>query len=267
MALWNFWATALLALVILHLGSSVQQLDEPYPYLHGNNPRGAKHVPLSPDPLVSNTWSSSSNLSGLQIFNVTTPVSWTAVPSSAFSGIESLSTGRPNITVHGSGTLKLDFGREHAAWFEFTSPDLDALSEVSASISEYNQPWPGKTLQPNAYAGGNYRLETNPELYEGVRYAWISVDSSKSDRSGAATAPWHITGLRLVAQSKPTNYTGSFRSADPTLTAVWYSGAYGSRLNMMPYGFNSILMDRGDRVSIQGDGHPVSNWLPISLQR
>jgi hypothetical protein len=26
---------------------------------------------------------------------------------------------------------------------------------------------------------------------------------------------------------------------------------------MMPYGFNSILMDRGDRVSIQGDGHPT----------
>eukprot|EP01043_Picozoa_sp_COSAG02_P057539 COSAG02_NODE_7002_length_3233_cov_3.705807_2_plen_663_part_01 len=25
----------------------------------------------------------------------------------------------------------------------------------------------------------------------------------------------------------------------------------------MPYGFNSILMDRGDRVSIQGDGHPT----------
>ena len=36
-----------------------------------------------------------------------------------------------------------------------------------------------------------------------------------------------------------------------------YSGAYGSRLNMMPYGFNSILIDRGDRVSIQGDGHPT----------
>ena len=26
---------------------------------------------------------------------------------------------------------------------------------------------------------------------------------------------------------------------------------------MMPYGFNSILMDRGDRVSIQGDRHPT----------
>ena len=33
--------------------------------------------------------------------------------------------------------------------------------------------------------------------------------------------------------------------------------SYGARLNMMPDGFNSILIDRGDRVSIQGDGHPT----------
>ena len=28
-------------------------------------------------------------------------------------------------------------------------------------------------------------------------------------------------------------------------------------MRRMPNGFNSILMDRGDRVSIQGDGHPT----------
>ena len=32
---------------------------------------------------------------------------------------------------------------------------------------------------------------------------------------------------------------------------VWYQGAYASRLNMESHDFNSILMDRGDRVSIQ----------------
>ena len=63
--------------------------------------------------------------------------------------------------------------------------------------------------------------------------------------------------LSINPQVKPVNYTGSFTSSDPVLTSSWYSGAYGSRLNMMPYGFNSILMDRGDRVSIQGDGHPT----------
>ena len=69
--------------------------------------------------------------------------------------------------------------------------------------------------------------------------------------------PFHITSLKLVAQSKPANYSGAFASSDPELSTSWYTGAYGSRLNMMPYGFNSILMDRGDRVSIQGDGHPT----------
>lgn len=120
--------------------------------------------------------------------------------------------------------------------------------------------------------------------------------------------PWHITSLRIVAQSKPVNYSGAFNSSDQVLTQSWYSGAYGSRygsryphpasqninihispfsttlsglwsfhlpgiffhtlfklmtlceimcrLNMMPYGFNSILMDRGDRVSIQGAHEP-----------
>jgi hypothetical protein len=28
------------------------------------------------------------------------------------------------VTVNGEGVLRLDFGREHAAWFEFESPDL-----------------------------------------------------------------------------------------------------------------------------------------------
>ena len=49
-----------------------------------------------------------------------------------------------------------------------------------------------------------------------------------------SVVPWHITAIRIVAQSKPANYTGSFNSSDPVLTQSWYSGAYGSRLNMMP---------------------------------
>ena len=117
-----------------------------------------------------------------------------------------------------------------------------------------------------AYANGVYRLETNTELYEGVRFGWIIFDPP------AAAKPWHITGLRLVSQVKPVNYTGAFNSSDSTLSASWYSGAYGSRLNMMPYGFNSILIDRGDRVSIQGDGHPtmaaaLSAFGSVTLRR
>ena len=60
-----------------------------------------------------------------------------------------------------------------------------------------------------------------------------------------------------MAQVKPLNYTGAFSSSDPLLTTIWGTGAYGSRLNTHEQYFGSILMDRGDRVSIQGDGHPT----------
>ena len=39
----------------------------------------------------------------------------------------------------------------------------------------------------------------------------------------------------LLPQVKPVNYTGSFSSSDDVLERAWYTGAYGSRLNMMPH--------------------------------
>ena len=56
------------------------------------------------------------------------------------------------MTVVAKGTLRLDFAVEHAAWFEFESPDLAAAVSIStaagggtslpsAAISEYNEPW------------------------------------------------------------------------------------------------------------------------------
>ena len=47
--------------------------------------------------------------------------------------------------------------RQHAAWFEIVSQDLDAQKgAVKLSISEYNEPWDGKTQTPKAYSGGAY---------------------------------------------------------------------------------------------------------------
>jgi hypothetical protein len=237
-------------------------LVEPYPLLQGADPAGAPPVPTSPDPLVRTTWSAATNITGLQRYEKTVPVAWVADPPSAFSGLETLGTATPNVLVKGAGSLRLDFGGEHPAWFEFSSPDLAEqldTSTILASISEYNEPWNGKTQKPKAYAGGKYRLETNPQLYEGVRYAWIffdaqptairSNDGEEDEETGSgAVKPWHITGVKIVSQVKPVNYTGSFNSSDDTLTGSWYSGAYGSKVNMMPYGFNSILMDRGART-------------------
>ena len=162
---------------VLSLGHT---LEEPYPPLHGNDPHGLPAVPSSPDPLVATTWRAATNITGLQIYTVSATDRWVATPASSFSGLNSLKLGKANFTVHGPGSLRLDFGREHAAWFEFTSPDMPT-GMVKASISEYNQPWPGKTMALKSYDGGKYRLETNPQLYEGVRFAWIFFDPASAD--------------------------------------------------------------------------------------
>ena len=69
------------------------------------------------------------------------------------------------------------------------------------------------------------------------------------------TNQWHITGLRLVCQTKPANYNGSFSCSDPMLTRIWYAGAYTVKLNLEANYFGAILIDRGDRISWAGDAH------------
>ena len=64
-------------------------------------------------------------------YEVFVPVAWVASPPSSFVGLETLGTGSPNVTVVGGGSLRLDYGRERAGWFEFTSPDLG--SQVSSN--------------------------------------------------------------------------------------------------------------------------------------
>jgi len=229
-------------------------LQEPYPWLNDFNPHGHVAVPESPDPLIEGTWSNQVNTSQLQIYSTTMPITATSNPTSAFTNVGSLQSKSPNVLVAGPGRLMLDFGVERAAWFEFESTDIDPtqIPQLYASISEYNEPWPGKTLRVRSYANGVFRLETNPQLYEGVRFAWIIVQPAPP-----VFKPFHVTSVKVVSQIRPSEYTGSFQSDDSILTESWYSGAYGVRLNMMPDSFNSILMDRGDRVSIQGDGHPT----------
>lgn len=269
----------LLLLLALHLAAATSPqpplqtpplpLPEPFLPLHDFDPSGGPAAPLSPDPLVRYTWNAGINATALQLYRAA-PVAYTAFPPSAFANLPSLLTAAPNVTVLSAGTLRLDFGTERAAWLEFTSPDLGTqVASVQASISEYNYPWPGKTRRPVGYNNNTvFRLETNPDLYEGVRYAWITFAAPPPPPPAAATAnpaslsppppsPWHITSVQAVAQVKPVNYSGSYSSSDSTLTTMWYTGAYGSRLNQNVDFFGSILMDRGDRVSLQGDSHPT----------
>ena len=224
---------------------------QPYPVLNG----GAFDGPVvseSPDPLIGYRWKETKADDDLQVYTLR-PVAAIADAKDAFGNLESATGVKTAITVKGTGSIRFDFGVESAAWLEFDSPDL--AGNVEMSISEYNQPavvnngpeHPVKTTIPVKH-GNTYRLELNSELYEGVRFGWIHVQSF--------TSQWHITGIRLVCQTKPTNYNGSFSCSDTMLTKIWYTGAYGVRLNLTKDYFGAILMDRGDRISWTGDAHP-----------
>jgi hypothetical protein len=97
------------------------------------------------------------------------------------------------------------------------------------------------------------RLETNLELYEGVRYGFLTVGNASGE-----FVPFKLGVVRAVSQAKPVNYTGRFHSAtDPLLEKVWWTAAWTVRSNLLTEYFGSILMDRGDRESWTGDAHPA----------
>jgi hypothetical protein len=160
------------------------------------------------------------------------------------------------------------------AWLEFDSSDLlpaDAAALVLGS-SEYSS-GPDfvagyKQAAPVAYAPGGadpraactggagaptctYRLETNAELYEGLRYGFLTLAQPPS-------RAFTVSALRAVSQAKPVNYVGRFSAAgDPLLERIWYTGAYTVRATLQSGYMGSILEDRGDRISWTGDAHPT----------
>ena len=227
-------------------------IAEPYLYVSTGSFNGPV-VTLSPDPLVSYRWSNPQAGNGLEIY-LQKPEIVSTDKTVSFDNLSSLTDGSPNVTVKGTGSIKVDFGRVSAAWLEIDSPDL--TGNVEMSISEYNEPsranvylgpaHPFKTAVPVKY-GNTYRLELNSEYYEGVRFGWIHVRSFSS--------AWHITGIRLVCETKPANYNGSFSCSDTLLNRIWYNAAYTVKLNLMSTYFGSVLLDRGDRHSWTGDAY------------
>ena len=239
---------------------------EPWLPLHGGAFSGPP-APLSPDPLVRYVWPNipAINDTLLQTFLVP-PIACSSSPPAAFSNATACAgTLAPTITVSGAGQLLIDFGVEMPAWLEFDSANLlpsDAAAIVLAS-SEYNEPdfsiqykrhaptvYPSQA-QCSGTGGGlcTYRLETNPELYEGLRYGFLTLAAPPS-------SPFTITGLRAVSQAKPVNYVGAFSVAgDPVLGATWSTAAYTVRATLQADYMGSILEDRGDRQSWTGDAH------------
>lgn len=216
----------------------------PYPPIQGS--WDSVKVMHSPDPLASYHWESPKASNGLEIYSIE-PIS-VVTNMSAHAEI----TDPSSLFISGPCNLKFDFGQVNAAWFEFDSDDLEG--EIEMSISEFNEPAvfnagsqsPRKTAVPVKY-GNTWRLELNDALYEGVRYAWIHIRSLHK--------PATIRSPRLICQTKPANYAGSFSSNDTLLTRMWYTGAYTVRLNLLKDHFGAILMERSDRHSWTGDAH------------
>ena len=115
-----------------------------------------------------------------------------------------------------------------------------------------------KTAAPVPYAGGVFRLELNPELYEGVRYGFVHVNGS----CGAAFAPFTITSMQAVAQVKPVQWASFAAPGRALLERVWYVGGNTVRLNLQSDIIGSVLVQRGDRTprgkmrGFSGDAHP-----------
>jgi hypothetical protein len=256
----------MLAAVLLHAAVTVAVISweapEPYEEIHDFCADCLPEVSESPDPLVRYTWSDSVNTSRLQYYRVSRPVSYRVIPEDArieglegFFGAFSTDDAINHLKVYQNCTILLDWGVERAAWFEMIA-ETDWVNntniQVTASVSEFNQPYPGKTKQFVKY-NNTFRLETNDELYEGVRFSFLHIQFAHESTTDCV----EISDLSLVAKIKPIAYTGTFTSSDPMLTQAWYTGAYAVRLNMEEDDFNSILIERGDRVAIQGDGHPT----------
>lgn len=227
--------------------STEQKIEGLYPSLTGSF--SGEPVAESPDPLVAYRWADPKASDHLESY-VLAPASISVDDPSVvqWDAKDSLP-----IRVTGPCNLMFDFGQVNAGWLEFDAENLDG--EVEMSISEYTEPAilnigaqnPRKTAHPVRY-GNTYRLELNKELYEGARFGWIHVKS--------LTQPVTISDVRMVCQIKPTNYNGSFACSDPTLTRIWYTGAYTVKLNLLKEYFGAILMERSDRHSWTGDAHP-----------
>jgi hypothetical protein len=247
-------------LFLTSLASSLAEPFEPYLPLNGGSFSGPP-IPFHPDPLAQYVWSNDVNASILQQYTLS-PVSVMLTPDTqngAFTNIDSILTGNStSVKISGPGGIQLDYGVEGACWIEFESPSLQAvdLPAVTLSVGEANEycitNLGPKVAVPIPHDIGNgltmYRLEIPhvpaSDLYEGVRFAWIRVNSTP-------LTPWEITSVKLQCQIKPTNWGGAFEAeGDPMLSKIWYTGAYTVKVNLLSDQFGSILIFRGDRFSV-----------------
>lgn len=241
--------------------ASTDAFWEPFQEIHGYCSDCNPTVPGSPDPLVAYTWPNSTKTSFVdpQLFRVTTD-QFEFTPPACGTYHNSRSSASMIVVKSCPCSIRFDWSVEQAGWMEVSvATNQQSNITLMGSLSEFNVPYPGKTRRmtyyPSAHAARKndiYRLETNPELYEGIRFTWLDVPATTDD----SLLPLEFS-VTLVTKIKPLTYVGSYRSHPASLTRTWYTATYSVRLNTERERFNSVLVERGDRVAIQGDGHPT----------
>jgi len=257
---------------------------------------------LSPDPLSSFFFddvpspAESTTIRPLQTYALR-PVAVSTNNDTCFRNAESLASDSPDVTVAFpcEASLRLDFGVESAAWFEFDSPDLhradpslaaqvsallpssEAFSPkvddetppplrdndvvVNVTVSENTHREPNKTAAPVPVSAS---IDARGEMMVTYRLRtskeWYEgTRYAFIDVSTTNTSHWRIVAARLVCQVRPTNYVGSFATSDPVLTQLWAVGAYTVKVALLAGdddgAIASELMDRGDRQDCNYGGY------------
>ena len=251
------------------------EAPEPYEYL--NNCCDDRNFnpyinDISPDPLISMTWNNSNSnnnsnndngnyFTPLQIYRTSIPIKqWYACEdenNNNNTDCVSIDQESRKIQIRSNATIGWDWGSERSSWFELISINTLNLVDdprviITGSISEFNTPYPGKTLPLIKYGNHTYRLETNKELYEGIRYTFLhikfivplltkvvktkalslistanatTVGTSKNDVVNNAAVVVEINDYSIVSKIKPIEYTGQFYSSNKLLTKAYYWGA------------------------------------------
>ena len=243
----------------------------------------------SPDPLFEYRWKPDVvSANRLQQYK-RKPQALLGAPAAIFQNAESLlihGTGLPMVVHPGTGSIAFDFGAECAGWLQLRSPDLGQLLEAQAvsvlmSSSEFTEPQfttptnannKGNCTAPVTAIGNNtFELQLNAELYEGLRYGWLHVKARQQ---------FQVTSIEAVCQVMPINYVDhAFEAQGPVpapndppgagsyaLEQVFYTALYTTRVDILPGGFGSILMDRGDRISWTGDAHLAQKAALIGFE-
>ena len=249
-------------------------IPEPHPFVHSFDAAALPARPSSPDPLVRYRWDRSVNRTELQLY-LASPLAWDDAgpgpgpgpgpPLPAFREVLEAGEGSDGgggggdpaaaaavagIDVLGAGTVRLDFGTELAGWFEFElevgeeaegEVEEVVLRHLTCALSEFGAPLPEKAARPVRYGASSYRLETNDGLYEGVRYVFLTYAPSwhRGQEEGEGLPLFRIVRPRVVAQVRPVAYSATYGETDAALAKIWYSAAYGVRLNMHAHDFGT----------------------------